>query len=279
MSEQQLVYLYAFVPTEEYENSSPAQLEGIEAGSYVEYIPFGEVTAVTCSVGPEDFSEENLAKNTEDMTWLQEKAFHHHNMMNELHKAFTVLPLKFGTIYEQTANLESIVEDCRDNIVNLLAKLEGHEEWNVKIYGKDDKFRETAMADNREIEKKKQEIEQMPKGRQFFEKKKLGQFMENLVEKEIEKSCREVHDKLTEFSQADEIKKNWAKKVTGKTDEMFWNSAYLVPEQDVKAFLETIKREQEQAVTQGTGFTFEVTGPWPAYHFSNFTDRGVKSGT
>ncbi|SDJ97705.1 GvpL/GvpF family gas vesicle protein [Sediminibacillus albus] len=274
-----LHYLYAFIPSSEYESRPPDEMEGIQKNASLQYLPLGSITAVTCHVHPDEFSEENLAKNTENMAWLQEKAFHHHQMMNQLHKSYTVIPLKFGTIYTAIASLKAAVQEHEENILSLFQALQGKEEWNMKIYVKDDKFREKVMAGNQEIEKKQQEIEQLSKGKQYFEKKKMGQFIEEQVKKEIETSCKQVHQKLKIYSQAEELKKNWGKKVTGKTDGMYWNSAYLLPRGEVEAFLETIKQEQAEASRKETGLTFEVTGPWPAYHFSNFQDRGVQHGT
>lgn len=279
MSEERLKYLYAFIPAKEFDSESSPKLKGIEEGTTIEFFECDTVTAVICQVDPKEFSEENLAKNTEDMTWLQEKAFHHHQVMNELHTYYTIVPLKFGTIYKTTDNLKAVVEEYKEALSSLLAKLEGKEEWNVKMYVKDDKFRENVKENSEEIKKKREEIESLPRGKQFFEKKKMDQFMEDQIKKEIEHTCKQIDEKLKQYSQEEKIKKNWNKKVTGKTEDMHWNSAYLIDKQEVDDFIDVIKKEQEEAYKQETGIKFEVTGPWPAFHFSNFLDRGVTSGT
>lgn len=279
MRSQRLQYLYAFIPTKEYNHESSPILKGIEEESVIEFKEFGDITAVICQVDQEGFSEENLAKNIEDMTWLQEKAFHHHQVINQLHTSYTIIPLKFGTIYETVNNLKATVSEYEEEILNLLSKLEGNEEWNVKIYVKDDKFRESVLTTNEEIKKKEEEISELPKGKQFFEKKKMSQFIEDQIDKTIKSSCKEIHERLKGFALEDKLKKNWNKKVTGKAEDMHWNSAYLLPKKDSDAFIAAIKEEQKQAYETETGIKFEVTGPWPAFHFSNFLDRGVKNGT
>lgn len=279
MEAQQLQYLYAFIPSKEYDRDSAPQLDGIDRGSYLEFVDVDGITAVICQVGEEEFSEENLAKNTEDMGWLQEKAFHHHQIMNELHTSYTIIPLKFATIYKNRSNLEAIVRQHQQGIRALLEKLENKEEWNVKIYAKDDKFRQAVMTSSEEIEKKQAEIARLPKGRQFFEKKKIDQFIEEQVKKEIEITCRQIHEQLTAYTSEERKKKNWNKKVTGKAEDMHWNCAYLLPSQNAGSFLERIKQEQDKANKEENGMQFDITGPWPAFHFSDFIDRGVKSGT
>ena len=65
------------------------------------------------------------------------------------------------------------------------------------------------------------------------------------------------------------ISPEWSNDVTGRKDEITWISVYLIPAADVENFLEQI--QQYEKGMKGMGWQFEATGPWPAYHFSNFS--------
>ncbi|WP_054635012.1 GvpL/GvpF family gas vesicle protein [Thalassobacillus sp. C254] len=269
-----LIYLYAFIPTEEYEENPLPHLKGIDPQHSMECIVFDQITAITCLVKHEDFSEEVLQKKVENMGWLQDKAFHHHEKMNALHNRYTVIPLKFGTLYENEDRVKEVMDTNKEGIMAQFIKLKNQQEWNVKIYTAKKKFIEEVEVSSPEIEKKKQEIKDLPRGKQYFEKKKMSQFVENEADKEIDRFCECFHEQMTSYSKEEEVKKNWERNLTGRKDDMCWNGAYLIPKEKVEqtlAFIKKIKDDHEN-------FTFEITGPWPAYHFSNFTERGETNG-
>ncbi|SFE41456.1 GvpL/GvpF family gas vesicle protein [Alteribacillus iranensis] len=275
---EELTYLYAFIPTDEYEKNPFPERKGMDPEYTIKCLPFDTITAVTCPVSHQEFSEEVLQKKVDNMQWLQEKAFHHHEMMNTLHAEYTVIPLKFATIYEKTDSLEQVIEEKKEHIHSIFHEISNQEEWNIKIYTVKDEFTQRIETYHPDIEQKKQEIEGLSRGKQFFEKKKLKELILMKAEEEIDEYCERIHEQLMKWSTDHEIKKNWERKLTGRTDDMCWNGAYLLPKEKVKSTLSYIEEERERARKKVFPFTFEVTGPWPAYHFSNFINRGEQSG-
>jgi hypothetical protein len=271
---KELIYLYAFIPTQEYEENKLTDIKGIDPDYSIEFYVFGEITAVACLVKHEDFAEEVLQKKVEDMKWLQEKAYHHHERMNTLHNTYTVIPLKFGTIYEDKNRLEDTLAEHKENIRTVFQNLSSKEEWNIKIFTDKEAFIKEVKENSPEVAKKIQEIEGLSKGKQFFEKKKLKDFIEKQADKEIDKYCESIHEQLETFSADTEVKKNWERKLTGRDDDMCWNGAYLFPKDKVEQILQFISEEKDKAEKDGSSFKFEITGPWPAYHFSSFQNQG-----
>ncbi|WP_158737361.1 GvpL/GvpF family gas vesicle protein [Alteribacillus sp. YIM 98480] len=267
-----LIYLYAFIPRREYEQTEIDSLEGIEAPYEVEFISFKEITAAVTKVPEEEYSEANLQKNVENLRWLQEKAYHHHNLMNQLHTHFTVLPLKFGTIHETKSRLEKVVENQDNNILTMLEQLKNKEEWNVKIYADKDQFVSSFMENDSEVKKKKEEINQLSPGKQFFAKKKMNEWVDEKAKADMISLCEKFHEKLAQYSMDTELKKNWEKKITGRKEEMCWNSVYLLKKNQKEQFLDCLQSKKEEAEKGNTGLIYEITGPWPAYHFSQFKE-------
>lgn len=270
----QLIYLYAFVPSGQFTDNPMPELEGIEPPEMIQYEVHGDITAVTCRVPEDVYSEAKLQRKVEDMQWLQVKAFHHHELMNKLHENYTVIPLKFGTIFETEETFQAMITEKKTTIMEQFQRLSDKEEWNLKVYAAKDKFMNNVVENSEEMEQKKADIEAMPKGRQFFEKKKLANFAEEKAIEKIRDYCQELHDHLKSLSEATDVKKNWERKVTGRDEDMSLNSVYLVNADGKKALLDYVEAEKQYAEDHDTGFYFEMTGPWPSYHFSDFAAKG-----
>ncbi len=271
LDNDQLIYVYAFITEKQASTDNLEKITGIDPKNNVEFFTSEGLTAVICKVQSEDFAEENFKKNVEDMKWLQQRAYHHHELMNSLHDKFTILPLKFGTIFENDERLTNMMNEYNDQMKQILTDVDGKEEWNLKIFADREIFSEKVLEDNNEIAEKKQEISQLSKGKQFFARKKLDKFIEDQIQMEVEKKCKGIHDKLVKLSQNAEVKKNWEQKVTGRQDEMSWNCVYLVETGDeVDKFKKVIEDYQQHSDSEKEGLFFETTGPWPAYHFANF---------
>jgi hypothetical protein len=264
-----LIYVYGFIPTKEYSEKQSEEMNGMDENYMVDYHTFDDITVVTSRVRPEEFSEEALQKNVEDMKWLQKKAFHHHQLTNKLHEMYTVIPLKFGTIYNSEESLASVVTGYGQNIREVFGDLAGNEEWSIKIYTDKEMFSKAAGKNSPEITEKQKEIAELPRGKQFFEKKKLDKLIQEVSERELTSYCETVHEEVKMLARNNEVKKNWEKKLTEREDDMCWNAAYLIPEKNVQKVIDLVKEKQKAS----EDFTFEITGPWPPFHFSNFAKK------
>jgi hypothetical protein len=265
-----LIYLYGLTPTKEATNQSFPSLKGFDGEGVLYTIHIGKITAIVCGLNSENYSEESIKDRiNDDMEWLQEKAFHHHETVLKLSKMFTIIPLKFCTIYKNQKSLENAVQSNESKMISAFNLISGNEEWNLKIYCNDQMLKKQVSQSNPTIEAKREEISQMPKGKQFFEKKKLDKLIESQLEEEKNKVSEQIHLHLREFALKGNVKRNWGNVVTGRKDNMAWNGVYLIPKSKIEIFLDKIQ-EYEKSM-QKTGWQFEASGPWPAYHFSSFS--------
>ncbi|MEH7176804.1 GvpL/GvpF family gas vesicle protein [Neobacillus vireti] len=264
------IYLYGLIPTKEAANQSFPSLTGFDGASNIYTFTIEKITAIVCNLDSNIYSEERVKDQiNNDMEWLQEKAFHHHETVMKLSKMFTVLPLKFCTLYKNIASLKTAVRLNQSKIMDTFLLIYGNEEWNLKIYCEDDILKNRVSQSNPVIEAKRAEISQLPKGRQFFEKKKFDKLVEAQLEKEKNKISEQIHSFLSEFALKANVKENLSHQVTGKQEQMAWNGVYLVSKSKVEPFLEKIQQFEKDM--RETGWWFKATGPWPAYHFSSFS--------
>jgi hypothetical protein len=263
-----LIYLYGLIPTEEAVEKPVPEFPGLDDTEKAFTIELNGISAIVCSLDSHSYSEEQLKeKMNNNMQWLQEKAMHHHETLLLLQKNYTVVPMKFCTIYKNKESLEQSILNNKQKINDSFAQITGKEEWNVKIYCDSTKYKEFIAAHNSTIDSKKEEISKLPPGKQFFEKRKIEKLIDKEIENEKNKKCDSIHERLQQFSIQNTIKQNWSKEVTGKQHDMCWNSVYLLPSQNVDDFIKEI--EHCKAELEDSGWRFEATGPWPAYHFAN----------
>ncbi|PLS15732.1 gas vesicle protein GvpL [Bacillus sp. M6-12] len=265
-----LIYLYGLVPTKEATEKSFPDAKGFDGKGDLYKIPIGNITAIVCSLDTVNYSEESIKDRiNNDMEWLQEKAFHHHETVMKLSKIFTIIPLKFCTLYTGQESLETAVQSNESKMAETFALITGNEEWNLKIYCDDQLLKKQVSENNPAIEAKREEISQLPKGKQFFEKKKLDKIIDSELEEEKNRISEKIHLHLKKFTLKGNVKRTWSNDVTGRKDHMTWNSVYLISESEVEKFLEHIQQYEKDM--RETGWQFEASGPWPAYHFSSFS--------
>lgn len=266
------IYLYGIIPNNEEKNAHFPSFKGIDDYHEAYLYSFGRITAVLCELDEQEYSKENIQQKTNQMEWVQEKAYHHHEMLMKIRDHSPVIPMKFCTIYSGQESLEQMLQNQENELTQELARLENKEEWNLKIYSDSQKLKEQVEKHNETIEAKKEEIAQMSPGRQYLEKRKLEQVIDQEVEKEQQSFCSALHNELDRLSEDSTVKKNWSKDVTGKKEDMCWNSAYLVSLDQVERALEKIS--ELKATAEHKGWQIEATGPWPPYHFVNLSRKG-----
>ncbi|WP_368502969.1 GvpL/GvpF family gas vesicle protein [Alkalihalophilus sp. As8PL] len=265
-----LIYLYGLVPTNEATNQSFPSFKGFDDVGDIYTIPIDDITAIVCNLNANEYSEESIKDRiNNDMEWLQEKAFHHHETVMKLSKLFTIIPLKFCTLYKNQDSLKTTVHANGSKMMNTFDLLAGNEEWNLKLYCDDQLLKEQVSQNNPTIEAKRAEISELPRGKQFFEKKKIDKLIENELEEEKNRVSEAIHANLQTFVLQGNVKKNWSKDVTGKKENMTWNGVYLISKSEVESFLEQIQQYEKEM--KEMGWQFEASGPWPAYHFSSFS--------
>ncbi|MGP4061218.1 GvpL/GvpF family gas vesicle protein [Halobacillus sp. H74] len=270
---EELYYLYGVALKEEVQPALLSEMTGIDGEHELHVWEYGKCAAIVSVVEEAEYGEEVLEQKTQQMDWVQDKAFLHHEILMKLKDQATLVPMKFCTIFQHTSNLEAKIRPYESEWVKLLEELSGKEEWNVKIYNNPVLLKEEIAANHPSIQKKKEEIAQMSKGMQYLQQKKLDQLIDEQVTQEQQSFSKRLHDDWKDLCKDDVVKKVWNKSVTGKDEEMCWNSAYLIEKEKVEPFLEQVTAANEEG--EAGGWKIEVTGPWPAYHFSSLSKSEV----
>ncbi|MFP7296585.1 GvpL/GvpF family gas vesicle protein [Neobacillus niacini] len=263
--ETYFLYLYGVIPREELENKEIPSFCGIDQKD-TKVISVNELAALITLVNPQNFSQENIDQQLKDPEWLKEKAYHHHECISVMHKYFTILPMSFCTIFQKEEKLRSLLNEQYESILEKLNKLKNKQEMNLKIYCDDDQAYSYVVNHNPAVQEFRETIASMPKGKQFIMKKKLKQVITSQVEQEQSGWWYQIERVLQLLIVESRLRKNWGREITERSDDMIVNCDFLIDKRNIEPFLNKIL-ELEQDFAK-LGCSFEVSGPWPPYHFS-----------
>ncbi len=225
------------------------------------YFKVGNVYPVFTKVSQNDYEEENLKKNLEDMEWIKSEVNLHERIIERIMLNNCVVPSKFATLFRSEESLRNMITENMHSINEDLENLSGKEEWGVKAFCNLSQFQEAVLNEG---EERKEEVSISP-GKAFLLRKKKEQMQTKI----FENSIYEYEDKIfAELGQlAVERKRNnpLPKSITELDDEMLFNGVFLVAQNKVEEFIKAT--DQLNNDLRDKGIHLSCTGPWPPYNF------------
>jgi len=262
--EKELIYLYCVA------DKAPDLKKVREWFEKPKVIRHEGLYAVVGRVPRGDFDEENLKKNLGDMDWVKERVISHEQVLEAAMADSCVVPFKFATLFNSEGNLKRMLARNAPLLKEALRKLEGHEEWGVKIYCGLDALRAT-LAQDKEILDKEKEIGSSSPGKAFILRKKQEERLNQMLNAKINECGHASFDRLRELCAGARINRLLPEEVTEKKEEMILNAAFLISRNAVQAFMEAV--DALKARHGDNGLSFDCTGPWPPYNFCDFAGR------
>ncbi|MEV0326437.1 GvpL/GvpF family gas vesicle protein [Micromonospora echinospora] len=92
------------------------------------------LAAVFSAVPLDEYGEQPLRRNLEDLGWLERTARAHHRVVDVLARTGPVVPARLATVHTDERRLAVLLHDRRADLTATLARLAGHQEWGVKGY-------------------------------------------------------------------------------------------------------------------------------------------------
>lgn len=258
-------YLYGIMSVQSAEALSELPAQGIDPQHPIFLVKFQELMAVVSRVALEHFGEQAMRDNIKDTEWLRERVRAHASIMEQFKVTGTLIPMRFGTVINDEEGVRDLLNARYHQYIEMLQQLDGRQEWGLRMYLDRTQLAGRVNLSNRRIE---DSLDQISKGVARFvrdEMDKMGSLDESeLVELLTENCIKRSHDALLKYAENGLFKPLKAQAVYGP-GEMILNAAYLVPLDQEAEFRAEV--DQITATYSPMGFTFELTGPWPPYHF------------
>lgn len=266
--------LYLYCIREKTEGAELFSTKGIDGKGEVFTLAYRKVEAVVSEVLLKEFQSEDIRRKArEDLSWIKEKAVVHEkiieNAMRKNGKCSSLIPMRFGTIFRDTASLEYSLSRDYHKIRETLDRIRYKQEWCVKVYLRDrEKFEQVIIKGNKKIKEMEKEIASLPEGMAYFMEGELKEVIFREQDKELSNMEDALLGKLGRQAAAFIKCKILEREITGRREPMVLNAAYLIPDEKEADFKGDAGRLNQEIQTNG--FYLEYSGPWPAYNFTSY---------
>jgi len=248
-------YLYCLVRSarEPSLRAAPAGLPGagrpraIDAG--------GGLWLVAAAAPLERYGEKPIERGLRDLAWVSSVAVPHEAVVEHVAKNGTVVPMKLFTLFRSDTRALEHVAKRRKRIDRLLERIEGREEWGLRVL-----LDETAAL--RRAREEARAVGPGAPGAAFLLRKKK----EHDLAREVMEHARDRADGLFELLavQADDARRRPPPPgEVGKR--VLLDAAFLLQRRKAKAFQTKVRAEAKKLADRDYQLT--LTGPWPAYNF------------
>ncbi|MEW6375289.1 MAG: GvpL/GvpF family gas vesicle protein [Thermodesulfobacteriota bacterium] len=266
--------LYLYCLRENAQGPLLTSTRGIDGKGEVFALPFRELEAVVSEVSLEEFGCEEVQKRAqEDVNWIKEKALTHARVIQEAmkkdHIGLSLIPMRFGIIFNDVEGLEKALEKDYFKIREILERIRGKQEWSVKAYLKDRKaFEERIKEKNEVIKEKEKELAFLSEGMSYFLEEELKEIISKEVDKELNNVMAYLFESLKKQA-IDSVRcKILGRELTGRIEPMVLNAACLLQEEKIEDFKKEIEELNDEIRIKG--LYIEYSGPWPAYNFTSW---------
>jgi hypothetical protein len=215
------------------------------------------LSAVLSTVDLDEFGEEGLRRNLEDLAWLEQVARGHDRVVKAVSEVGATAPMRLATIFRDTDAVRARLDEWYDALQVALDRVQGRMEWSVKAFAP-----ATVPA--------AREAAAVPSsGTDYLRRKKDETLQRHKAEEQALQVADTVHETLSRHSVASRRLRPQDPRLSKHEGTMTLNGAYLVESAGTEAFDEAaaaLVREYPEA-------HIEVYGPWPPYSFATLEQQ------
>lgn len=236
-------------------------LPGVDRSGNVFLLEGNELAAIVSSVPLEEFGEEPLRENLNDVAWLEEKARAHEQVLETLLESTTVVPTRLCTIFHDEKQLREMMSRQAPALLDALRRLEGKAEWGVKVFAERGALERAAEARAREGG----EDGPATPGVAYMERRRREARARDNAEEVADGWAQEIHERFARRAAEALLNPLQRRELSGHDGDMLLNGVYLVEDRQVEP-LRALAAELADEY-RARDVALELTGPWPAYNF------------
>lgn len=257
-------YLYGIVRNSHSREAELVDAVGLDGRRSVEALPCGDLVAVVSRVDVAEFGAEALRAPLRDAAWLETVVRGHDRVVRAVHQQRAVLPAKFGCVFATARDLAAALEQTHDLLLAQMRRVEGCDEWGVRLRADWPTIRELVAAENPAVQRIRQDLVSARPGRAFFLQRKLTETLAAETAQAAADLARAAYDRLAGCAVSGRVNAELrlSRDVDAEVDIL--RAAFLVRVAQVDAFLDEIRR----FVEGHAGLRSEYSGPWPPYSFA-----------
>jgi hypothetical protein len=208
--------------------------------------------AVASTVDKDAWTGEKAANNMQSLAWIAPRATRHEEVVEAVMEAGPAYPARFGTLFSSTTRLKAVVKEHEDTVCAHLDRVDGAEEWAVKLLlDRDRAVNEASRATT------------PTSGTAYLQQKVREREAQNEVDAWLDEVTDAVFDTLGSLARSIAVVE--ARDRPDDPREVVAHGAFLVPEERHDAFFQAVDSVHRRL--SKNGLDVECTGPWPPYSF------------
>ena len=269
-----LVYVYGVARISPDREPAALPREGIVGDAPVCRLVQGDLVAFGSTVPASQFGARELRSALADADWLRDRILAHEKTLEQLRTSYSLVPFRFCSIYRDMTEVSVAIERHRSELDEALDRVRDASEWGIKLYCDPDILRCRLEAASGAMRNLRETVTTASPGTRFFLQKKFDRALDAEVAAAITKcveQSRQCLDACARESAAIPVQPPTAH---GKSADMVLNAAYLVDEKALDAFRCALAALRTESAA--LGFSYDLTGPWPPYHFVTPGQEGIE---
>jgi hypothetical protein len=218
------------------------------------------LAAVVSPVSLDEFGEDALRRNLEDLGWLESTARAHHAVVDAAAAHAVTVPLGLATVYRSEDRVRTALRDRREEFTEALSRITGRTEWGVKVYAD---LAEPATGPE-EGQKKEEDTADAKPGTSYLRRRRTQRQTEEEARREVLMTAERIDDDLCEIAATRRLHRPQDPQLSGERGWMILNAAYLVDDGRAGDFRTAVER----LAGARPEIRLKLTGPWAPYSFA-----------
>jgi hypothetical protein len=234
--------------------TSLRDLTGLDDG-VIEGVTTSGLVGLVSSVDLDEYGEEGLRRNLERLDWLESAARGHDAVVQAAAVVAPTAPMRLATIFHDDDGVRRRLEEQAPRIHAVLDRVEGHEEWSVKVLTR--------------VPATERQHVPAGSGAEYLRRRKEEEESRLVDVRDAHAVAEQIHDVLAAQAVAHRRLPPQDARLTGHTGTMVHNAAYLVPRASSDSFASAIGI----VTSNHPEVQVDGRGPWPPYSFAMLEDE------
>jgi hypothetical protein len=255
-----LYYVYGIVPAKAPVSNAPGGIDDADVSVVTE----GDLAALVSELA--DVDPDTVAAMSGEMDWVAPRAKAHDLVLTWASDRGPVIPLPmFTSTFGSQDAVRAMLRDRAAELKPVLSKVARGREYALRVYRVDAELKAALPGLSAEIAALQAAADAAKPGQRYLIQRKLDERAKEELRSISAAVAAGIRDSLA--GAALETATSPIPRVTADAPgTMILNAAFLITPEGLRAFQERLTAIVNER--QPSGFRFDFTGPWPAYHFA-----------
>ncbi|MFN2563628.1 MAG: GvpL/GvpF family gas vesicle protein [Gemmatimonadaceae bacterium] len=256
-----IYYVYGITPPELDLTQAPEGLDGEPLGLEAE----GALAALVSRLDPAAYSPAAIEARTSDVEWVGPRAVVHDRVLTWASDQGPVAPFPmFSAMFRDATGVRTMLRERADELRGALAVAARGREYGLRIYRDDAALLAAAATLSPRLAELERAAAAATPGQRYLLERKLEGERKTEARRVSEETARAVYESLAAYAVAAQ-RIPMPGDATERRAALALNAVFLVAPESYTLFRAALGRLATRF--EASGFRFEFSGPWPAYHF------------